>query len=304
MLNALRKGVGSWVAKIFLGLLILSFGVWGIGDIFRGGSEAVLATIGGTKITTSELNVAYRQEVQSISAQIGRAIDPEMAQQLGVGQRAFQSLLSRTLLAEVAADYGLAISDEVLRSAVFSDPAFQSNDGQFDRRIFLQILFNAGLDEATYLAGLRGDLAREQLVSSLVAGTNIPAALAEPIYRFREEARVAEYFVIANDFFDDIEPADDAALEQYHRANSQRYMAPELRSVTYIHVTPEDLIGEIEVSENELVAEYEARLDEYTAAERRTVDQLLYADEDAARLARDRLVGGEDINVVAAATGR
>ena len=64
MLNALRKGVGSWVAKIFLGVLILSFGVWGIGDIFRGGKQAVLATIGGTKITNSELNAAYRREVQ------------------------------------------------------------------------------------------------------------------------------------------------------------------------------------------------------------------------------------------------
>ena len=303
MLNALRKGVGSWVAKIFLGLLILSFGVWGIGDIFRGGSQAVLATIGGTKITSSELNVAYRREVQTISVQLGRPIDPEMAAQLGVGQRAFQQLLSRTLLAEVAADYGLAISDDVLRNTVVNNPAFQTSGGRFDRTLFQQVLFNSGLNEETYLAGLRGDLAREQLVSSLVAGTNIPAALAEPIFRFREEARVGEYFVIANDFFRNIDPADEAGLEEYHRLNSQRYMAPELRALTYVHITPEDLLSEIEVSENDLLAEYEARVDEFTVVERRAVDQLLYADEDAARAARSRLVNGEDINVVAASTG-
>ncbi len=303
MLNALRKGVGSWVAKIFLGVLILSFGVWGIGDIFRGGKQAVLATIGGTKITNSELNAAYRREVQIISSQIGRAIDPQMAQQLGVGQRAFQRLLSQTLLAEAAGDYGLAISDAVLRSAVVSDPTFQTNDGQFDRTIFQQVLFNAGLDEGTYLADLRGDLTREQLVSSLVAGSNVPAALAEPIYRFREESRVGEYFVITNDFFRTIGPADDAALEEYHRTNSQRYTAPELRSVTYVHITPEDLVSEIEISEGELAAEYEARLGEFTVAEKRTVDQLLYAEGEDARLARERLVAGEDIAVVAASTG-
>ena len=92
-----------------------------------------------------------------------------MAAQLGVGQRAFQQLLSRTLLAEVAADYGLAISDDLLRNTVVNNPAFQTSGGRFDRTLFQQVLFNSGLNEETYLAGLRGDLAREQLVSSLVA---------------------------------------------------------------------------------------------------------------------------------------
>ena len=303
MLNSMRKGVKSWPVKILLGVMILSFGVWGVGDIFRGGSRAVLATIGGTKITQSALNNAYRREVQNLSAQLGRAIDPETASQLGLGQRAFQSLLSRTLLAEVAADYGLAISDAVLRNAIVSDPVFQTNDGRFDRAIFEQILFTNGLDEETYLSSLRGDLAREQLVSSIVAGTVIPTGMAEPIFRFREEARVADYFVIANGFFRDIEAADEAALEEYHRTNSQRYMAPELRAVTYIHLTPEALVSEIEVTEDELIAEYEARIDGFIIAEQRTVDQLLYADEDAARLARNRLVDGEDITAVAVSTG-
>ncbi len=35
MLDAMRRGAGTWVVKIFLGVLVLSFAVWGIGDIFR-----------------------------------------------------------------------------------------------------------------------------------------------------------------------------------------------------------------------------------------------------------------------------
>jgi hypothetical protein len=39
MLQALRSTVGSWIVKILFVLLILSFGVWGIGDIFRGRTD-------------------------------------------------------------------------------------------------------------------------------------------------------------------------------------------------------------------------------------------------------------------------
>ena len=46
MLQAIRSRAGSYVVKILFALLILTFGIWGIGDIFRNrGSDTVVATV-------------------------------------------------------------------------------------------------------------------------------------------------------------------------------------------------------------------------------------------------------------------
>ena len=50
MLQTLRKGASSWVAKAFLGLLVISFAVWGIGDMFRGFGVKAVASIGSDAV--------------------------------------------------------------------------------------------------------------------------------------------------------------------------------------------------------------------------------------------------------------
>ena len=46
MLDAMRRSAGTWVVKIFLGVIVLSFAVWGIGDIFRVSPDSAVAEVG------------------------------------------------------------------------------------------------------------------------------------------------------------------------------------------------------------------------------------------------------------------
>ncbi len=59
MLRGMRKVSSNWVGKtimsVVMGVLIISFGVWGIADIFRGFGQSTLATIGHTDISTDQL---------------------------------------------------------------------------------------------------------------------------------------------------------------------------------------------------------------------------------------------------------
>ena len=73
MLDSIRRGASSWIIKILLGLLILSFAVWGIGDIFVGGGvNPTVATVGDQKITTSQLLENYQRDVNDMSQRAGR----------------------------------------------------------------------------------------------------------------------------------------------------------------------------------------------------------------------------------------
>ena len=155
MLNALRKNAGSWVVKVLLLLLVVSFAIWGIGDIFYGGSQnPTVATVGDAEIPASELADAFNRAVANLQRRLGPEFDREQAIQLGVMQQALQELIGQRLIALRANDMGLAVSDEALRTLVTEDPVFQTG-GQFDRTRFDQLLRANGLSEDAYLASLR-----------------------------------------------------------------------------------------------------------------------------------------------------
>ena len=79
MMEALRSSAGSWIAKIFIALLALSFGIWGIADVFRGRTSDVLASVGGKKITGEEYRRAFDRQVRVFSQQQGVQITPDQA---------------------------------------------------------------------------------------------------------------------------------------------------------------------------------------------------------------------------------
>lgn len=301
MLNRMRKGSGGWLAKILLGMLILSFGVWGIGDIFGRGGSSVVAEVGDVQISANDYALHYQGELREQSQRFGRRIDAAMARQIGLPQFALQKLVVDTLLSHAASEYGLGVSDDAVARAVRGNPAFQSG-GRFDRARLQQILRSNGIDEEIYLQTLRQDIARDELVQSLTVGRAAPDGFVDPIYRYRQQTRVAEVFEIKADSFRDVGVPDDATLRDYHADNELRYTAPEYREVTYLSLTPEQVVDQIEISEEELRDEYESRLDDFTRVERREIEQLLYFDESSAIAARARAASGANFGQIAAAT--
>ena len=62
-----------------LGLIAISFGIWGIGDIFRGFGQSTVAKVGGTEIRIDQFRQIYQDRLQAISRQVGRPVTSEQA---------------------------------------------------------------------------------------------------------------------------------------------------------------------------------------------------------------------------------
>ena len=102
MLEQLRKGAGTWVAKIFIALLVMSFAVWGIADIFNGYGGRDIATIGTTKISGEEFRQAYETQVSNMSRRFGRRLTTQQAQQLRIDQQVLSTLIGTAALNQQA----------------------------------------------------------------------------------------------------------------------------------------------------------------------------------------------------------
>ncbi len=91
MLRGMRKASSSWLGKIVMavvvGFLIIAFGVWGIGDIFRGFGVFTVAKVGKTEISIEQFRVRYNEQLQQFGRQVGRPITPDQAQAFGLEQQ-------------------------------------------------------------------------------------------------------------------------------------------------------------------------------------------------------------------------
>src|ERR1700754_2599050 len=136
MLRGMRKASSNWLGKtimaVVMGVLILSFAIWGIADIFKGFGQSTLAKIGGTEISTEQFRQLYTDRLQQIGRQFGRPLTMDQARAFGLDRQVLQQTIAEAALDEEARRLGLGQSDEETKRTIFSDPNFRGTNGQFD----------------------------------------------------------------------------------------------------------------------------------------------------------------------------
>ena len=121
---------------VVLGLIAISFAIWGIGDIFRGFGQSTVAKVGGTEIRIEPFRQLYQDRLQQLGRQIGRPILPDQAQALGLDRQLLAQVIAETVLDERARKLRLGLSDAEIARQITENPAFRGLNGQFDRMRF------------------------------------------------------------------------------------------------------------------------------------------------------------------------
>src|SRR5215475_7598676 len=188
MLRGIRTASANWLGKavmgVVMGLLIVSFAIWGIGDIFRGFGRSSLAKIGHTEIGIEQFRQIYNDRLQQLGRQIGRPISPDQARALGFDRQLLGQLVAETALDERARQLGLGLSDAEIARLITEDPMFRGFTGQFDRGRFEQIIRQAGFTEARYVAEQRRVSLRRQLAETISGEVEAPKSLIDALNRY------------------------------------------------------------------------------------------------------------------------
>jgi peptidyl-prolyl cis-trans isomerase D len=300
MLQAIRSKAGSYVVKGLFALLILTFGIWGIGDIFRTrGTDTAVATVGGQSIRAEELQTALRRALEQLSARFGSAIDLQQAKQLGLVDQTLAQLIDRSLIDQEAARLRLDISDDLIRNVITANPSFRASDGRFDRGLFGAVLAANNLTEDQYVALLRRDIPRNDLLHAVTAGAAAPQPVVDLLYRYRNEKRTADIVALPTTGVPDIGQPSADELKAFYDKHPDLFRAPEYRGFTLVSLDPSDIAKDIEIPEAKLKEEYDQRQDELQIPERRDVEQILAPSEEKANEAEAALAAGKDWREVA-----
>ncbi|HHI82053.1 MAG TPA: peptidylprolyl isomerase [Rhizobiales bacterium] len=301
MLDALRKGAGTWVAKIFIGILVLSFAVWGIADIFGGFGRQTLAKIGDTEITSSQFQSELRRQLYNMSNRIGRQITMGEARRFGLPQQVLGQLVTDAALDDQARKLGLGLSDKTVAESIINDPSFKDDQGNFSRLRFDQILANNGMSEAMYSYRSKKVLVRQQIVQSIMTNMTPPKTMLRALDLYANEKREADYLLLPPAKAGEIAAPSEADIKAYYDEHPKTFTAPEYRKLSLLLLKPEDLLETVEVKDEDIKADYEAHLALYAVPETRTIEQLLFKTGQEAQQAYKKLQDGEDFYAVAKA---
>jgi peptidyl-prolyl cis-trans isomerase D len=272
MLQQMRAFSKSWISSLFLGALALSFVAWGIGDIFKlGGNDNSVVTVGSDAIPVQMYSRDYRNFLRMQSQQMKRQITPEEARKMGLGQVALDRMINRTALDHLVDDLHLTVGDADVSANIRTMSAFNGPLGTFDRDTFERMMQQQGYGEDEFIAGIRSDMQREQLLDPIGVGFQIPLGYVRALFAFSTETRAVEYVVLSPKALSAIPAPTDAQLTAYVKAHEARFSTPEYRDVTYAEIGPEDVEGGLKITDEQLHQAYDAAKSTYVIPEKRDV---------------------------------
>lgn len=299
----MRKASSNWLGKtvmsVMFGVLIISFGIWGIADIFKGFGQSSLAKIGSTEITTEQFRNLFTDKVQQIGRRFGRPLTMEQARTFGLDRQVLQEVISDAALDETARRMGLGQSDADIVRAISSDPTFRGLDGKFDHERFVQTIRQAGYTEQRFIAEQRRVAMRRQLTGTIVAGLEPTKTQVEALVRFQNEQRSANYVKLTAAQAGTIAPPSPEALATYFDERKQLFRAPEYRKIAVLALTPDELAKSITVSDEDAKKVFEQRRERYATPEKRQIFQIPFPNADEAKAARERIAAGTSFEDIA-----
>lgn len=300
LLQKMRGKVASFVAKIFAFLLIISFGAWGIADYIRPpGMPTDVAEVDGEVIGVNEFNDQYRREINRLSAALGTTLDPEQARRFGLVEATLERIIAGRLIAVEIGSLGLRVGDDQVKRRIMEERAFRNTLGQFDPAVYRRVLVENGFTEERYVETVRAEIARDHLTGVIPAAAVAPRQLADQLFRYRGEKRVADVVTVPRGSFESVADPDEATLAEFHKTNSAMFMVPELRDLTIIHLDPAEVAAQMKPTDDQVREEYEHRRSSFEVPERRTVRQMLTSDEETAKRAYAALKQGADFTATA-----
>lgn len=284
---------------VLFGVLIVSFAIWGIADVFKGGGQTSVAKIGNTEISVEQFRNLFTERLQQIGRQFGRPLTTEQARAFGLDRQVLQQVVAEAVLDEGAKKMGLGQSDADVVRAIQSDPNFKGLDNNFDAARFAATIRQFGYTEQRYVNEQRKVSLRRQLTGTITGGLEPTKTQLEALVQFQNEQRSLDYMMLTAAQAGKVEPPSPEVLAAYFDERKQLFRAPEYRKIAVLALTPDELAKAVTISDEDAKKEFDQRREKYAMPEKRQVLQIVFPNEDEAKAARAKIDGGTSFEDIA-----
>lgn len=253
MLQSIRDRSTSWGAKIIIGVVVAAmalFGAESLMGLFGGGGDQV-AKVNGETITRQELELEVQRAIRS------GQVPPE--QERALRGQILDEMIGQRLLLGFAEEGGFYASDEQLDQMIVSLPEFHDQQGRFDADLYRNRLASAGFTPTSFRGALQVDLKRQQLQQGLAASDFVLPSERDGLAALQRQSRSFRFHVLDSQALDEPVSASEEDIQAYYEEQRDEFRRPEQVRLEYVILDREAMAAQVEVSEEALRTEWEAR---------------------------------------------
>lgn len=289
MLEAIRKQAHGWLAKVILGLIAVTFALFGIESYMSGDRRGGLAAeVGDVGITRDELAREIQAQTERMRETLGPGFDPAVAETADFRRGVLESLIERKALLQSAQALKIVTPDAYVAAVLGQIPAFQE-DGKFSPQRYEAILRQNGRTPAAFENELRQSFMLEVMSSSVIQAAFAPTTSVEQLSRLVGQKRELSWMDLPTARVASRVKVGAADIEREYQAKQAQYTLPEEIRVEYVELDTDALAAGIEVSEQEIADHYAANTARFGQPEQRSASHILIAADrnaDAATRAK------------------
>lgn len=301
MLQAMREGVGRWIA-IFL-LVFVGFGFIFFGVDFTTSTATFAARVNGETIPMLE----FENVLQSQLTQYQQLYRIELTDDLRREIRAnvVENMVRDRVLTQHVEEAGYRASDARVAQEIRSTPEFQAG-GEFDANIYRTRLTTAGISPTAYEEDQRLRLALGDLQDGIINSTFLTPAEFRSYVELTRQQREVGYASFEAESFEESVEISDAEIEEHYETRGTQYMSPETVDFEYVEIALADIAANTVVSDEDLREYYENERGLFETEEERRVRHILIDEPDEAvaneraDAIMERLEAGESFEDLAA----
>lgn len=293
MLKFLRDHANSWIMKVLLGILILSFGLfWGVSEFFRGTDKSnIVASIGKIEISKQHLIQSVQEELRKLNKELkGKNVSFAQALQVGLVGQHLNRMVHEIVLDMFMKDINLSVSDQTIASLIYADPLFQDSQGNFDKERFQNILRANGVSEKSFFANRRRSLGQMHLLTALSVGGYSPGALSFPVFQALTQKRSFHIATVSESRIQVAYTEQD--LKKFYEDHPDYFKVPEYRDFKLILLDAAKIASRLSVSDQEIQQAYNDQKENYVTPETRSFSLVVCQNGAEAQDLKKQLQNG------------
>lgn len=293
MLNKIRSLTQGLVAKIIIGFIIMTFAVWGIGDIFRSSSVQNIITMGDLEISPQQFDYETSRTKEIIRNNYPDLNNDELSN-LPVKSLTIKRLVRDNLSIMENESLNFRVHEKDVMDNILSNRNFQEIDGRFSKTKFEQILLANGIAETSYIDQTKNKLTARILDSNFANLDITFPNLAKLQYEYLNEERVIDIISVTgiNSNTKSKSPSD-AELIDFYEQNENLFLFPESRDLEFLDVSCKAMKKHVDITDEDINYEYQTNIDAYREPEKRYVLQIFSKEKTKVEKAYQNLIHGK-----------
>ena len=291
MLQAIRNNAQGVFVWIIVGLIVISFALFGLGSYLSGASKVVAASVNGIEISGTDLTRAYQNYQERLRSMLGEQYRPEMFATTRVKKEVLQGLITQEVMNQFLHEQGYKASSEQIYEKIKKYEAFQEG-GTFSAKRYKEVLSQQGMNGEAFENDLSRDIATQQIRSAISNSAFLTEQEQKTLAALENQKRKIGYFDVSVKPYLKLVNVSDEDIKSNYDKNNQLYLTEEKVQIEYIELNLDDVAARQEVTDEQIRQHYESSPENY-----------MYSDDVAAKKKttelRKQIIRGADFAALA-----